>query len=58
MISWIEQNIGTIAVLLVVLAVVGFILYRGIKNRKSGKTTCGNGCAGCPYSGRCHENSK
>lgn len=47
-------NIGTIAVLLVLFAVLALIAVRIIRNKKKGVSSCGCGCSTCPYSGKCH----
>ncbi len=47
-------------IIIAVLAVtiVGTAIYRGIKSIKSGKSSCGCGCSGCPSKGQCHEDRK
>ena len=54
MFSWILENLGTIVVSVIVLAVVVLILYKGIRNKKKGKFSCSSGCANCPMNGKCH----
>ncbi len=54
MLEYIINNIGTIAVALVVALIVATVVAVMIKDKKSGKCTCGGGCSGCPYSGKCH----
>ncbi len=58
MLDFLSQNIGTIAVLLVVLAVVALIIFRLVKNKKKGKSSCGCNCRCCPNSALCHSNAK
>ena len=53
-IKFFTANIGTIAVLLVLFAVLALIAVRIIRNKKKGVSTCSCGCASCPYSGKCH----
>lgn len=43
---------GTGIVASVLALIVGAIVYRLYKNKKSGGTGCGCGCSGC--SGHCH----
>lgn len=50
-----EKYIGTIIVAAVLVLVVGFVIYRMIKDRKSGKGCTGN-CASC--GGHCSHASK
>jgi hypothetical protein len=53
-IKFFSANFGTIAVLLILLAVLALIAVRIIKNKKKGVSSCGCGCSTCPYSGKCH----
>ena len=53
-IKFFTANIGTIAVLLVLFAVLALIAVRIIRNKKKGVSSCGCGCSTCPYSGKCH----
>ena len=55
-IDWLVANGGSVAVGVVVLAVIAAIVAGMIKNRKKGKSTCGCGCASCALSGQCHAN--
>ena len=50
-----EKYIGTIIVAAVLVLVVGFVIYRMIKDRKSGKGITGN-CASC--GGHCSHASR
>ena len=60
MFEWISANIGTIAVLIVLLAAVGLILRKFIRDKRAGKSVCGcsvggtcsghcAGCSGCEF---------
>ena len=53
-IDWLVANGGSVAVGVVVLAVIAAIVAGMIKNRKKGQSTCGCGCASCALSGQCH----
>lgn len=55
MIEWITNNIGTIIVGLIVLAIITAVVIGMIRKKKNGKSTCGCGCANCPLSGDCHK---
>lgn len=57
MLSWLIENIGTIAVALVLAAVVALIIIKMYKDKKKGKSSCGSGCAHCPMAGKCHTHS-
>ena len=52
--EWFMQNIGTIIVLVAVAFVSGFAVYSMLKDKKSGKSSCGCSCSDCPMSGKCH----
>lgn len=54
MIGWLLANLATICVCAVLLFLTALIVIRLVKNKKSGKTACGCGCAGCGMSGHCH----
>ena len=54
MFAWISENISTIMICAVLLAVVAAIIVNMVKNRKKGKASCGCGCADCPMAGACH----
>ncbi len=45
---------GTILIGLIVLSIVALVVYGMIKDKKSGKSSCGGGCSGCGMSGSCH----
>lgn len=61
MLSWLQENIGSIVVGLILLVVVALIMRRLILDKKAGKHlcggscgSCGGGCSGCPMQGKCH----
>ncbi|MBO4419774.1 MAG: FeoB-associated Cys-rich membrane protein [Oscillospiraceae bacterium] len=60
MLSWLQANLGSIVVVLVLLGVVALIVRRLILDKKAGKHicggscgSCGGGCSGCPMQGQC-----
>ena len=53
-IDWLIANIGSILVGVVVLAVVALIIALMVRDKKQGKSSCGNSCASCPMAGKCH----
>lgn len=55
MLQWICENIGTIAVGLVLLAVVILIVRIMMRDKKQGKSSCGGNCGNCPMGGSCHK---
>lgn len=58
MLAWISENIATIIVCAVLIAIVALIIVRLIRNKKQGKTSCGCGCSNCPSAGICHQSKK
>ncbi len=54
--NWLMNNIGTIVVCLVLIAVVAAIIAGMVKKKKAGKSmVCNCGCCkSCPMSGSCH----
>ncbi len=54
MIAWIEENLGTIIVSAVLIAIIAAVALRLAKDKKKGKSACGCGCASCAMSGACH----
>ena len=58
MLTWLSNNIGTIAVFAVLAAIVVFIILHMRKDRRAGKSTCGANCAHCAMHGTCHSAQK
>ncbi len=57
MFTWISNNIGTIIICAVLIAIVTAIIVSMIKKKKQGKSvvcSCGN-CKHCAMSGSCHK---
>lgn len=54
MLAWIYENIATIIISAILIAVVAAIIIGMVRNKKKGKSSCGCGCANCPMSGSCH----
>ena len=53
MLAFISDNIATVIICAVLVAVVAAIIVGMAKNRKKGKSSYGCGCAGCPMNGSC-----
>ncbi|MBQ1704762.1 MAG: FeoB-associated Cys-rich membrane protein [Clostridia bacterium] len=56
MLLWLEQNLGTIVIALLLAALVVLIICGMRKDRRAGKRSCGGSCgscAGCAMKGRC-----
>lgn len=55
MFEWISANLATVLVTLALIAIVGLIVYKMVKDKKSGKSCgCGCGCSGCALSDKCN----
>ncbi len=56
--AWLQNNIGTVAIALCVAALFCIAVVKMIKDKKSGKNTCGGCCGSCPSAGICHGEKK
>lgn len=54
MLTWFTNNIGTILICAVLIAVVAAIIVGMRQDKKQGKSSCGCNCAHCAMSGTCH----
>lgn len=54
MLTFFNQNLGTIIVGALLLVVVTLIIRSMIKDKKAGKSSCGGNCAGCGMNCSCH----
>ena len=50
--TFLQENLGTIAVLAVLGMIVGLVIANMVKKKKRGGG-CGCGCANCAMSGKC-----
>lgn len=55
MFDWIAQNLGTLLISAVLIAIVTFIIISLIRQKKRGKSSCGCNCAHCALHGQCHK---
>jgi hypothetical protein len=55
MLAWLTANLGTIIVTLILIGIVAAIIFKMIKDKKSGKGSCGCGCEHCAMHGKCHK---
>lgn len=49
-----DPVVGTILVAVILIAIVAAIIYKLVKDKKHGKSSCGGSCGCCPNSSRCH----
>jgi hypothetical protein len=54
MAAWLSENIGNIVVMIIVAAIIALAIRSVIKDKRSGKGSCGCGCANCAMHGKCH----
>lgn len=54
MVAWIMENIGTILICAVLIAIIAAVVVSMLRDRKKGKSSCGCNCAHCAMSGACH----
>ncbi|MGM9607659.1 MAG: FeoB-associated Cys-rich membrane protein [Oscillospiraceae bacterium] len=54
MLQWLNANIGTVFICLILIAAVTLIIRSLIRQKKQGKSSCGNHCAHCAMHGSCH----
>lgn len=54
MFAWISENIATILICAALIVIVAAIICGMVRSKKTGKSSCGCGCADCPMSGACH----
>lgn len=47
MLAWLMNNLINIVICVVLVMVMGGIVLHMIRNRRTGKTSCGCGCDGC-----------
>jgi hypothetical protein len=58
MIDFISENIGTIIVGLILAVIIFIIIRKMVKDKHSGKSSCGCNCSGCANAGICHGQMK
>lgn len=54
MMEFLSENIATIIVCILLMAVVLLVISKLRKDKKAGKSACGCKCAGCPNASVCH----
>ncbi len=53
MLTWITENLSSIVVVAIVLFLMGLALRKIIRDKKSGKGTCGGNCSACGGCSHC-----
>ncbi|MBQ7106201.1 MAG: FeoB-associated Cys-rich membrane protein [Clostridia bacterium] len=54
MMNWVLDNLASIIVLTVVIAIITLVVIKMIKDKKNGKQNCSCGCEGCAFKDNCH----
>ena len=54
MLAWVLSYLSTILVGLALACLLGLIVWRMIRQRMRGETSCGCGCENCAMKGVCH----
>ena len=55
MLAWFTDNLGTIAVSLILMCIVAAVVVSIIRDKKHGRSSCGCGCEHCAMHGKCHK---
>ncbi len=55
MFAWIIENIATIIVSLILIAIVALIVVKLVSDKKKGKSSCGGNCSLCAGCSSCHK---
>ena len=55
MLAFLSGNVGSFAVLAIILVVIGLVVFKLIRDKKRGKKSCGCGCGSCPMKNECHK---
>ena len=55
MFTFIQENLGSLLILLGVAVIVTLVILSRIRAKKQGKSTCGCGCKSCPMADTCHK---
>ena len=54
MITWLSDNIGTIVISLILVAIVAGIIFKMVRDKKKGRSSCGCNCGCCALKDSCH----
>lgn len=47
--------LATVIISVILAGIIALILFRLVKNKKQGKTSCGCGCSTCGMADMCHK---
>lgn len=54
MLNWLCANWGNIIALMAVVLLCALAICSMLRDRKNGKSSCGESCGGCALEGECH----
>ena len=54
MLALLQANLPTILIITGLILFFGLLVYSLIRDKKTGKSSCCGGCAGCAMAGKCH----
>ena len=55
MIGWLSANIGTILITAALVLITAAIIYKTVKDKKKGRSSCGCGCEHCAMKDACNK---
>ncbi len=55
MMNLIMENLSTLIIAAVLIAVIVCVIVHMFRDHKHGKSSCGCGCSSCAMNGSCHE---
>ena len=58
MLAWIIENLGNIIVSLILIFIVAAVIFKMIKDKKNGISSCGGNCAHCNMCASCQSVNK
>ena len=58
MLTFLSGNVGSFAVLAVLLLTVALVVVALIRKKRRGGCSCGSGCGACPMAEKCHREKK
>ena len=53
--TWIINNIATIIISFMLVAIIALIVFKLVKDKKANKSSCGCNCAHCAMAHSCHK---
>lgn len=56
--EFLRENLGTIITGIIVFVIAGSIIFKLMRDKRQGKSSCGCGCENCANSAYCHSSKK